>query len=56
MAVKKLGRPKIKEPKIAYPIRLRPSLLNCIRKIAEKNNRSLNGEIEFSLTEKYIKT
>lgn len=34
-------------------LRLKPKVYDLVKKASEKNNRSVNGEIEFSLTEKY---
>jgi hypothetical protein len=51
--MKKLGRPEVEDKKLPYPIRLKGSLLSKIKKVAETNNRSLNGEIIHTLEKKY---
>jgi len=51
---KKAGRPEVKDKKLPYPIRLKGSLLEKIKEVAEDNNRSLNGEITQALEEKYL--
>lgn len=50
---KKAGRPRVEDRKLPYPIRLRESLLDRIKDMAEFNHRSLNGEIEYTLSQKY---
>jgi hypothetical protein len=51
---KKVGRPKIDDKKLPYPIRIRQSLIERIKDAATDSNRSLNGEITQTLEERYL--
>lgn len=37
-----------------FLLRTKEKLFEAVKKASEKNNRSVNGEIEHTLTEKYL--
>lgn len=47
-----MAKTKKKEEKKLL-LRLRPKVYDLVKKASEENNRSINGEIEYSLNEKY---
>lgn len=51
--MKKVGRPKEDDPKSNVPLRLRGSLVSKIKKIADKQDRSLSYMLEKAIEEKY---
>lgn len=50
--IQAMAKTKKKEEKKLL-LRLRPKVYDLVKKASEENNRSVNGEIEYSLTEKY---
>lgn len=50
--IQAMAKTKKKEEKKLL-LRLRPKVYDLVKKASEENNRSINGEIEYSLNEKY---
>lgn len=50
----KAGRPKDKDPRKPVVSRIRQSVINKLRKIAEQDKRSLSTMIEIAVEEKYL--
>lgn len=44
----------VKKKEKRFLLRTKEKLFEAVRKASEKNNRSMNGEIEQTLTEKYL--
>lgn len=50
----KVGRPKDKDPRKPVVSRIRQSVINKLRKIAEADKRSISTMIEIAVEEKYL--
>jgi hypothetical protein len=50
----KVGRPKDKDPRKPVVSRIRQSVINKLRKIADADKRSISTMIEIAVEEKYL--
>ena len=50
----KVGRPRDKDPRKPVVSRIRQSVINKLRKIAEADKRSISTMIEIAVEEKYL--
>lgn len=50
----KVGRPKDKDPRKPVVSRIRQSVINKLRKIADQDKRSISTMIEIAVEEKYL--